>query len=112
MSISPSKKDAHITIQKRVDRQDAAGQPLNEWVDVVSLWTWHKHLNGRVGIKDGVVTAVNGDSWRCDWFDLYSHGVEAGMRIKTEVGVFGITRIQMEPMKHIDLISEEDGSHA
>lgn len=112
MSLPAGKLNRRITIQKReADETDAAGQPIEKWVDVHELWAWHKNLNGRAGLQGNVITAINGDSFRIRYTQK---PIDVSMRISYADQYFKITRIVKDIAKreYIDLICEVDASHA
>lgn len=72
-----------ITIKRRTSGQDAAGQPLGTWQNVVTtpdgkLWADIRTLSGVEALKDGLDTARVRSSIRV----RYRTDIAAGMRVE------------------------------
>lgn len=105
------KLNSRITIQKRTQEQLPGGQPADKWIDVKSVWAWHKPLNGRTGVSGNIIKAINGNSWRIRFNkDLE---LDTSMRVSYSGKYFRITRIvyDYEGRDYIDLICEEGGKN-
>jgi len=69
--------DRRVTVQARTDLQDAAGQPLESWSDVVTVWAGRRLLSGLEVIKGGADVSTVQASYRL----RYRAGLNAGMRL-------------------------------
>ena len=88
-----------ITIQKRVAGQDEAGQPLDSWEDVGSLWAGIANETGLGAIKSSLQGNVPASIARYSFLVRFQSarelGIDAGMRVIHDGDVFevkGITR--------------------
>ncbi|AEE98030.1 phage head closure protein [Mahella australiensis] len=79
-----------ITIQEAISAQDKAGQPIEAWQDVVTVWAKIEDLNGREYLAAKQVPA-NEVTTRITirWRD----GIKPTMRIITEQRIFDIQSI-------------------
>lgn len=81
-----------ITIQQRSQEQDAAGQLIDEWVDVAKVWSWPKTQTG-MGVTrsaGNVATAISAYSFRI----RYRPRITYDMRVVHAGMVFAIQQVQ------------------
>lgn len=102
-----------ITIQSRQAGEDAAGQPLLTWVDVVSVWANVKGATGMAsirqsGLQDNVAASLNSYSFRI----RYRAGIDAGMRVLMDGEAFDIKQVRMDHAGKVwaDLVCEAGGN--
>lgn len=86
------KLNRRIAIQARVQKQDAGGQPLDDWVEAAKVWSWPKTQTGmgvtrNTGNVHGVVSAY---SFRI----RYRPGITDDMRVIHDGMVFAIQQVQ------------------
>ena len=98
-----------ITIQSRDSGEDAAGQPLQTWTDVASVWADILGANGMQTIKaplDGV--EINSYSFRI----RYREDINAGMRVVSNGQHFDVkqVRLDMARKEWADLICQLGGN--
>lgn len=93
-----------ITLQQLGTTQDALGQPVNTWTDVVALWANVKYERGLEYLKAGTEVSLS----RCSIRIRYRAGVTAGMRVKLGIDIFNIMAVQPDMGRHefIDLVCE------
>ena len=100
-----------ITIQRRSAGVDEIGQPVDTWVDVVTVWA---NIKGQTGMgtitrmQDNVPASVERYSIRI----RYREGINAGMRVVAGSQVFDIRQIRMDFAGRVwtDLICELGGN--
>lgn len=99
--MSAGKRDKRITIQSPSASQDAAGQMVNTWATVATVWASIKHQSGASAIKsDGDTSSVKA-SIRI----LRLAGVNAGMRVVHGSTVYAIEAVLPDEKNiHMDLI--------
>lgn len=88
--MDPSPLNSRITIQSRDSGEDAAGQPLQTWSNVATVWA---HVLGQTGMgtirhSGEVAASINAYSFRI----RYRTDVVAGMRV-----VFGGVNYDIKP---------------
>lgn len=98
-----------ITIQAKQAAQDAAGQPVNTWVDVATVWANVKGETGMASIRktlprDGVAMSLDAYSFRIRFMD----GLAAGMRVLYQGTAFDILQVRMDYAGRVwtDLVCE------
>lgn len=98
-----------ITIQAKQAGVDAAGQPLDVWTDVATVWANVKGETGMASIRktlprDGVAMSLDAYSFRV----RFMTGIVAGMRVLYEGTAFDILQVRMDYAGRIwtDLVCE------
>lgn len=98
-----------ITIQAKQSGVDAAGQPVNTWVNVATVWANIKGETGMASIRktlprDGVAMSLDAYSFRIRFLT----GIVAGMRVVYEGATFDILQVRMDYAGRIwtDLVCE------
>lgn len=98
-----------ITIQAKQAGQDAAGQPVNTWTDVATVWANIKGETGMASIRktlprDGVAMSLDAYSFRIRFLTE----IVAGMRVLYEGATFDILQVRMDYAGRIwtDLVCE------
>ncbi len=89
-----SRLNRRVTIQRRTPGQDAAGQPLTTWQNVVDtpdgkLWADIRTLSGIEALKDGLDTARVRRSIRV----RHRTDITAGMRVEYQGAVHDIMAV-------------------
>lgn len=104
--------DRLVTIQQRQPGEDDAGQPLETWIDVASVWANVKGATGMASIRqsslqDNVAASVNSYSFRIH----YLEGITAAMRVDLDGVLFDIKQVRMDYAKRewTDLVCEQGG---
>ena len=102
--LAAGKLNRRVTIQRPGATQDAAGQPVEAWIDVATVWAGVLMLSGLETIKaDGPVSQVKASvriRWRTD--------IDAGMRVVLGSSVFAIKAVIRDEVRRefIDLVCE------
>jgi len=104
-----------ITIQRRSQGQDDAGQPIDSWEDFAKPWAWVKTQSGVSASKsmtdaqDGVARSIVAYSFRI----RYRPSVTDDMRVVYGGMTFAIKQVRHDLAGHdwTDLVCEEGGSH-
>lgn len=98
-----------ITIQAKQSGVDAAGQPINTWTDVATVWANIKGETGMASIRktlprDGVSMSLDAYSFRIRFMD----GITAGMRVLYQGAAFDILQVRMDYADRVwtDLVCE------
>lgn len=94
--------DRRVTLQTQSATVDAIGQPLDTWVDVVTVWADVRHLNGVESIKGGAPSSSVQASIRI----RYRSGVDAGMRVLDGAAVYNVLAVLPHGREYIDLVCE------
>ena len=86
-----------ITIQSRQSGVDGAGQPINIWTDVATVWANVLGETGMASIRktlprDGVSVSLDAYSFRV----RFMTGIVAGMRVIYEGATFDILQVRMD----------------
>lgn len=102
-----------ITIQSRQSGEDAAGQPIDTWVDVASVWANVKGATGMAsirqsGLQDNVSASLNSYSFRI----RYRTGLNAGMRVVMTGVPYDVKQVRMDHAgrEWTDLVCEQGGN--
>lgn len=96
------KLDKRITIKGRAAGQDGAGQPVETWTDVATVWASILHQRGMEAIKSGANTSIVQASLRI----RYLAGITAAMRAHHGATVYQIKAVLPHGKEHIDLVCE------
>jgi SPP1 family predicted phage head-tail adaptor len=93
-----------ILVQRSQQDQDAAGQPVDAWIDVLSLWADIRYKRGLETIKSDMPTSVSAVSIRI----RYRTGLDAGMRIVHGADIYDIKALLPDVAKkgYMDLVCE------
>lgn len=102
-----------ITIQRRGPKQDAGGQPIDGWVEVVKPWAW---IKGQTGMGVGrqmagegtVTTSLNLYSFRI----RYRPAITDAMRVLYDGQAFDIKQVRhdLAGREWTDLVCELGGN--
>lgn len=103
--VQAGKFNRRITLQAPATGQDAAGQPLNGWVDVAQLWADIRTTGGLEAIKAGAATSVVQRSVRLRW----RTGLNAGMRVLHGAAVYNVLAVLPDEAtrQFVDLVCQE-----
>lgn len=98
------KLNRRVTVKELSDSQDAAGQPVQTWADVATVWAHIRHLSGVESIKADADTSVVKASVRI----RRMAGVDAGMRVYHGSTVYEIKAVlpDEESRERLDLACE------
>ncbi len=93
-----------IMIQQLAGTQDAAGQPIEDWVDLIPLWADIRYRKGVEAIKADAPTSIAFASIRV----RYRTGLAASMRVVHGADVYDIKALLPDVAKkeYIDLVCE------
>lgn len=98
-----------ITIQAQQSGVDAAGQPLDVWTSVATVWANVKGETGMASIRktlprDGVAMSLDAYSFRIRFLT----GIVAGMRVLYDGATFDILQVRMDYAGRVwtDLVCE------
>jgi SPP1 family predicted phage head-tail adaptor len=96
-----------VILQQQSVTQDAAGQPVNTWVDVATVWASVLLLSGLETIKADRPASIVKASIRI----RHRAGVNAGMRVLVGTAVYEVMAVLPDESKHIhiDLACESRG---
>lgn len=107
------KLNRRITVQKRAQGQDDAGQPIDVWVDVAKVWSWVKTQNGmaatgQTASQSGVAMSVNSYSFRV----RYRPTVTDDMRVLYGGMAFDVKQVRHDLAGHewTDIVCEQGGN--
>ena len=91
MTLYSGKMNRRITIQKREDDYDSAGQQVDRWEDLCLTWAWIRTASGvaAMATKDGVGRDITRYSFRI----RYNVHVKADMRILYQGLIFEIREV-------------------
>src|SRR5574337_414744 len=110
MTLSAGSLNRPVTIQQRVDGHDEAGQPLQIWADVVTVWANVASATGLTTIKNAsdVAAAIKRDSIRIRFRD----GLDEGMRVLLDSIPFDVKEVRMDyaGREWTDLVCEQGGN--
>lgn len=100
--MAAGKLNTRITLQRRSTSRDAAGQPLDSWQPVASVWADIKFLTGTASIRADRVTARAGVSIRIRW----RADVCTGMQAVHNATVFVVQSVLPQGREWLDLVCE------
>jgi len=94
-----------ITIERPSPEQDGAGQPIESWKPVVTVWADLRTVSGLETIRAGAETAIVKASARIRW----RPGLDSSMRVLAGGSVFQITAVlpDLSRRQYIDLVLEK-----
>lgn len=98
------KLNRRVTVKELSDTQDAAGQPVQTWADVATVWAHIRHLSGVESIKADADTSVVKASIRIRRMT----GIDAGMRVYHGSTVYEIKAVlpDEESRERLDMACE------
>lgn len=105
-----------MTIQSRSATQDAAGQQIDTWTDVGTLWVNALHQTGAGAIRSRVQTNVSTQlalySFKCRYASALLLGINNGMRGVLNSLYFDIKdlTLDLENQDEAFLVCEQGGS--
>ncbi|WP_219209213.1 phage head closure protein [Variovorax boronicumulans] len=104
MSLRAGKLDRRVTIKRLTDGQDEIGQPVQVWVDVVTVWANIKTNTGLQTIRADKESSAVPASIRI----RRRAGITAAMRAYEGATVYDIKAVQddTESRERIDLVCE------
>lgn len=106
------KLNRRITLQKRIQQQDASGQPVDIWEDVAKVWAWPKTQTGMGVTRNAgdVAASLNSYSFRV----RYRPSITEDMRILHDGFVFAIHQVQhdIEGRVWTDLVCRTGAANA
>lgn len=93
-----------VTIEKRGEGYDEAGQPVTTWSTFATVRGDVRHLSGTETIKADALTPAVRTSIRIRWLE----GVTAGMRAQVNDSVYEIRAVmpEMGKRRFVDLVCE------
>jgi SPP1 family predicted phage head-tail adaptor len=117
MSLAAGDLTRQIRIEQRVSGQDEAGQPLDEWQPVATVWSKPVGQTGMGAItrnQENVAASINAYSFRI----RFREEIDAGMRVvqlkngEPMGAPFDIRQVRMDYARRdwTDLVCEQGGS--
>ena len=104
------KLNRRVTIQQLVSGQDAAGQPVQTWTDVATVWANVAGDTGLRTIKNAgdVTAAIKRYSIRI----RFREGLDEGMRVLLGAVPFDVKEVRMDyaGREWTDLVCEQGGN--
>jgi SPP1 family predicted phage head-tail adaptor len=96
--------NSRVMIQRPDTTQDAAGQPIDDWVDVAPAWASIRHPSGLSAIKADASVSIVKASIRI----RYRTGLDASMRVKHKATLYDIKAILPDEAgkEYLDLVCE------
>lgn len=102
------KLNRRITIQSRATTQDAAGQPVETWSDVATVWADIRNPSGLSVAGETIKAGVEASTVRLSVRIRYREDIDPGMRV-----VIGATNYDIVATipdhagrRHLDIICE------
>jgi len=98
------KLNQRVTVQRPAAGEDARGQPLTGWQDVVSLWASVLHKKGLEEVKSDAPTSLVRASIRIRW----RTDIDATMRVLVGSAVYQVKAVlpDLVQREHVDLVCE------
>ena len=81
--------DQRVTLEQRVEGQDAAGQPFEDWLPVFDAWAAVAPLRGREVIRADAVAAISDVLVKL----RYRPGVTPAMRVRHGSDTYNIAAV-------------------
>ena len=78
--------DQRVTLQRREEGEDEAGQPYSGWVDVASYWAAVEPLRGREYLAAQAIATETTTRIRM----RYVPGIDSAMRVQHGADTYGI----------------------
>ena len=103
-----SKLSSRVQIQAQTAAVDAAGQPIQTWADVCTVWADVRHQQGLEAIKADVLTSVVKASIRI----RYREGILPSQRVTYNGTIYEIAAVLPDPSGryYLDLICHTGAS--
>lgn len=113
MSLAAGNLNRRITIQRQAGGTDDAGQPLDAWANVATVWANVKGNTGMGAIKDmqgNVGASISRYSFRV----RFREGLDSGMRVLYGNGVYDVKEVRMDQDRRewTDLVCETTAGSA
>ena len=107
MGLDAGKLNRRITIERRVAGEDAAGQPIEGWEPVATVWADIRTPRGLGAVRD-MQGDIAASIARYSIGIRYLEGLDSGMRIRTQGQVFDVKQVRMDYAERIwtDLVCE------
>ena len=103
MTLAAGKLNQRITLQRRATGHDAAGQPVQTWADICTVWADVRYQGGLESLKGGEPVSVAKASIRI----RYRTELDAGMRAVLGATVFDIKAVLPDAgREYLDLSCE------
>ena len=107
MGLDAGKLNRRITIERRVAGEDAAGQPIEGWEPVATVWADIRTPTGLGAVRDmqgDIAASLTRYSIRI----RFREGLDTGMRVVTQGQVFDVKQVRMDYAERIwtDLVCE------
>lgn len=94
-----------IKLQARASGSDELGQPVESWVDVVTVWANIRHMSGAEAIRAGATGSTVKASIRI----RFREGVTAAMRVLYGSTAYKILAVMPDGGREfVDLVCEVD----
>ena len=81
--------DQRVTLQRREQGEDEAGQPFEDWVNVAAVWAAVRPLRGREIIAADAVAAISD----VRVIIRYRPGITSAMRVQHGTDTYGIESV-------------------
>ncbi|MET0332554.1 MAG: phage head closure protein [Dyella sp.] len=112
MTLAAGTLNRLITIQQRSAAQDEAGQPIDTWSDVISVWA---NIAGHTGMRSIATGSANGVVASIDAYSIrirYREGIDTSMRVVCGSRTFDIKQIRYDlaGREWTDLICQQGGN--
>lgn len=93
-----------VTLQNRGEGYDEAGQPIEGWEDVATVWGDVRFLSGLETVKSGLQVSIAKASIRI----RYRVGLNSGMQAVCDGTVFAINAVlpDISRREYVDLVCE------
>ena len=92
--MAASELKRRVRIERRERRQDELGQPVDQWVEVVTTWASVGSLTGKELLRSNAVVGSAATSIRI----RYRKDIRSGMRIVVDGWVYHI----VQPLPHVN----------
>lgn len=116
MSLRAGELNRRATIQYRVEGQDAAGQPVDDWRDVATVWVGIANETGmgaiRSSLQGNVPASIARYSFLARFETVRSLGVDQGMRLLHDGLIFDIKGIvrDLKDRERAYILTEQGGN--
>lgn len=101
-----------ITIQQRTHAQDAAGQPIETWIDVAKPWAWVKTQTGMGSLRNDQAGSVSISLVAYSFRIWYRPSITDDMRVVYGGMNFDIKQVRHDLAGHewTDIVAEQGGN--
>lgn len=102
--MDPGKYRWRCELQAPVTTQDAAGQPIDSWIDLGKVWADIRATGGLEAIKAGAATSTVQASIRL----RYRTDIDSGMRLIQGSTTYNVLAVLPDfvQKRHVDLVCE------